>query len=406
MPDPGSRRVGAMGSRDIGLAVLVCVLLLIGTGLTLEEGLVLSVPEEQTGWLPGPGGLTLVVVGSLVLAFRRVAPIFVLVVATTAALAYQGIGYQPEPLPLGVLVALYTAAVLRRPAVAGVAVVGCVLAFSTVAATGWGGPLAHDQFYTDVVSLTAAGILGYGVAQARAKTAWAEQRAAVMAQQEADRLRAAVQQEQSRIAREVHDIVAHDVSVMVAQAAAARRVSDGRPETVVDALASIETVGRDALDGMRRLVWLLRTEPEDVDPEGSDRTPQPGLDRLPWLVEQVRRAGLPVEFTVRGDAHPLPATVELNAYRIVQEALTNSLKHGPRTGTKVTLDYRGTSLRVEVRDLSDESPRSVTTSASGGFGLISMQQRAAMLGGQLEVGPGSHQGFRVAVELPLTGTVL
>ena len=404
MPDPGSRRLRAMSSRDIGLALLVCVLLLIGTGVTLEEDLGLSVPEEHAVWLPGPGGLTLVVVGSLVLAFRRLTPVPVLIVATTASLAYQAIGYQPEPLPLGVLVALYTVAVLCRPAAAGVAVVGCVLAFSTVAAAGWQA-VAQDQYYTDVVGLIAAGILGYGVALARAKTAWAEQRATVMAQHEADRLRAAVQQEQSRIAREVHDIVAHDVSVMVAQAAAARRVFDSQPETVVEALASIETVGRDALDGMRRLVWLLRTEPEDVDPESSDRTPQPGLDRLPWLVEQVRRAGLPVEFTVRGDAHPLPATVELNAYRIVQEALTNSLKHGPRSGTTVTLDYRGNSLRVEVRELKGESSDSVATSASGGFGLISMQQRAAMLGGQLEVGQGSDRGFRVAVELPLTGTV-
>jgi signal transduction histidine kinase len=354
--------------------------------------------------LPGPLGLALVLAGSLGLAFRHVAPIPVLAMSMIGSLAYQAFGHRHEPLPLAVFVALYTVAVTHRPAVAGSAAAACVSAFTLVTSTRWV-PMTEDQYFTDLVCVATAAVIGYGVALGRGQARQAEQHAAALMQQQDHRLRAAVEQEQSRIAREVHDIVAHDVSVMVAQAAAARRVFDRQPETVVDALASIETVGRDALDGMRRLVWLLRTEPEEVGAESSDRTPQPGLDRLPWLVEQVRRAGLPVEFTVCGDAHPLPATVELNAYRIVQEALTNSLKHGSRAGTRVTLDYRGNSLRVEVSELKCESAASVAAGASGGFGLISMQQRAAMLGGQLEVGQGSDRGFRVAVELPLTGTV-
>jgi signal transduction histidine kinase len=241
-------------------------------------------------------------------------------------------------------------------------------------------------------------MLGYGVALSRARARLAEHRAAVLAQDHDDHMRAAVEQEQARIAREVHDIVAHDVSVMVAQAAAARLVFDDEPRTAADALSSIEAVGRDALDGLRRLVNLLRTEAD------SERAPQPGLDRLPWLLEQVRRAGLPVSLTVLGDARPLPATVELNAYRIVQEALTNSLKHAGRTEAAVLLDYRGESLRVEVRDRGGGPPALPAREASPGYGLISMQQRAALLGGELEAGPQADRGFRVSAELPLAGT--
>jgi signal transduction histidine kinase len=293
---------------------------------------------------------------------------------------------------------LYTVAVLRRPLVACAAVAGYVLSVTVLALTGVVA-LSDDQYYTDLVSIVATGMLGYGVALNRAAASLAEQRAAAMAQYHEARTRAAVEQEQARIAREVHDIVAHDVSVMVAQAAAARRVFDNQPRTAADALSSIEAVGRDALDGLRRLMGLLRTESED-----SERSPQPGLDRLPWLLEQVRRAGLPVELSVLGEPRPLPTTVELNAYRIVQEALTNSLKHAGRTEAEVTLDYRGKSLRVEVRDRGAKTRAASARTTSPGYGLISMQQRAAMLGGELAAGPDPDRGFRVSAELPLAGT--
>jgi signal transduction histidine kinase len=193
----------------------------------------------------------------------------------------------------------------------------------------------------------------------------------------------------------VHDIVGHDISVMVAQAAAARRVLGRRPETVADSLTSIEAVGRDALDGLRRLVGLLRTEAERAD-----RSPQPGLERLPWLLAQVERAGLPVELRIRGNPGPLPSTVELNAFRIVQEALTNALKHAGPTRAVVTLDYRTDTLDVEVRD----EGRGPHEQPSPGFGLTGMQQRVGMLGGDLVVGPDAR-GFRVCARLSVPEAV-
>ena len=392
-----STRGPRVGRKDVALAIAVSVLMVIGTGVSLEDDFGFSLFGEHGPWLPGAGGLAVVLAGSLVLTLRRVAPVAVFTVAAVASMTYQLIGYRSEPLPLAVLVALYTVAVLRRPLVACAAVAGYVLAMTVLAVARWV-PLSDDQYYTDLVSIVAAGMLGYGVALGRARARLAEHRAAVLAQDHDDRMRAAVEQEQARIAREVHDIVAHDVSVMVAQAAAARLVFDDEPRTAADALSSIEAVGRDALDGLRRLVNLLRTEAD------SERAPQPGLDRLPWLLEQVRRAGLPVSLTVLGDARPLPATVELNAYRIVQEALTNSLKHAGRTEAAVLLDYRGESLRVEVRDRGGGPPALPAREASPGYGLISMQQRAALLGGELEAGPQADRGFRVSAELPLAGT--
>jgi signal transduction histidine kinase len=392
-----SAHPSSIARHDLPLAIVVTVLLLIGTGVSLEDDWVIAI--AGTGhrvWLPGPGGLALVLGGGLVLAFRHLAPVTVFAVSAGASLAYQALGYRPPPLPLSVLVALFTVAVLRRPLVCNSVAAAYVLAFTVAGLTGWL-PTTDDHYYIELVSIVATVMLGYGVALGRARVTLAEHRTVVMAQDQDGRMRAAVEQEQSRIAREVHDIVAHDVSVIVAQAAAARRVFATQPKTAADALASIEAVGRDALDGLRRLVGLLRT-----DPGADDRSPQPGLDRLPWLLDQVRRAGLSVNLTVLGRPHRLPATVELNAFRIIQEALTNSLKHAGPTQATVLLDYTGESLHVEVYDQGGEAPpeRKDTTP---GYGLISMQQRAGMLGGELEVGPEPERGFRVSVRLPVTG---
>jgi signal transduction histidine kinase len=242
-------------------------------------------------------------------------------------------------------------------------------------------------------------MLGYGVALSRARAHLAERRTAELTREQEARTQAAVKQEQARIAREMHDIVTHDVSVIVAQAAAARRVLATQPGAAEESLSAIEAVGRDALDGLRSLVGLLRTDHGE-----SERFPQPGLDRLPWLLTQVRGAGLPVDLSVVGEARRLPAAVDHNAYRIVQEALTNSLKHAGPTRTAITLNYQDDTLDIEIRDHGPApgSHRSAPAPSTG-YGLISMQQRAAMLGGVLTAGSAEDRGFRVSARLPVAG---
>jgi signal transduction histidine kinase len=381
---------------DFVLSVLVAALLLIGSGVSLEDDFVISMSEGGIGrFLPNPWGAVVLLLGSLALTFRRVAPLTVFGVVAVASLIYRMLGHAPEPLPIAVLIALYTLAVARQPfiAILAGAVYVCSLLVETV--TAWL-PLTDDEFYVHLVSVVATVMLGYGVALGHARASLAEQVAAGLARDQDARLRRAMEQEQARIAGEVHDIVAHDVSVIVAQAAAARRVSATQPEKTGEALVSIEAVGRDALDGLRRLVGLLRTEPDE-----SDRSPQPSLARLPWLVTQLERAGLPVELTVEGEPIALPTTVELNAYRIVQEALTNSLKHAGPTRAWVTLTYEPDAVRVEVRDEGGGNVQGRVSTP--GYGLISMQQRTAMLGGELVVGPRPQRGFAVSARLPVAG---
>jgi signal transduction histidine kinase len=382
---------------DLLLSALVLALSLVGSGLSVEDDYRVLVADSQELWLPEGIGLLAMVAASLPLALRRIAPLPVFAVVATGSIAYQVLGYRPEPLPLGVLVALYTVAVARRPEVATAAAAGYIAALTIGAARSWT-PLHDDQFFVILVAAVATITLGYGVALGRAEARLARQRTAQLARDQDARMQAAVKQEQARIAREVHDIVAHDVTVIVAQAAAAARVLDSRPAAAASALASVESLGRDALDGVRRLVTLLRTPSED-----EERSPQPTLERLPELVEQVRRAGLDVTLDVTGTTRPLPATAELNAYRIVQEALTNSLKHSGATTTTVALEFGDDELRVEVCDHGPGRPHGDLNHTSAGYGLISMQQRAAMLGGRLETGATPEGGFRVHAQLPLNG---
>jgi signal transduction histidine kinase len=373
--------------RDGWLALAVAVLSVIGSEVSLTD-------ENPSMQAPSRAGVLLLPTAALTLAVRSRLPLTVFALNAAASGAYHLLGYRPVPLPLGVLVAVYTIAV-RRPLLGGAAA-AVYLAGTVPASMASPVGLDDDHIYAYLVSVVATVAVGYGVALGRARASLAERRNGELAHEQDARTRFAVEQEQARIAREVHDIVAHDVSVIVAQAAAAHRVLDRQPETVAPTLASIEAVGRDALDGLRRLMGLLRTGLDD-----SERSPQPSLDRLPWLVSQVRRAGLPVDLTVRGRPRPLPATLELNAYRIVQEALTNSIKHAGPTRATVALDYQEEWLDIEVRDHGRGAGTEPRTGTTPGFGLISMQQRVAMHGGSLTTGSGDEDGFRVSARLPL-----
>lgn len=381
--------------RDLPVALLVALLLEVGLEVAVTDDFPEYDADEEVLPLPDGEGRLLLLAGALTLAFRRLAPVPVLAVAAAASLGYQALGFRPAPLPLAVLVALFTVAIVRRPLVAGVATGTYGAALVVGSLTGIT-PLDDDQVYVYLVSVAGTAMVGYGIALSRAGASLAEEQAAAMARRLEARTREAVEAEQARIAREVHDIVAHDVSVIVAQAAAARRVLDSKPDAAANALISIEAVGRDALDGLRRLMHLVRSEPARPD-----RSPQPTIDRLPWLLAQVQKAGLPVDLTIRGKPRPLPGTVELNAFRIIQEALTNSLKHAGPTRAEVVLDYRQETLHVEVQDHG----RGRVAGGSPGYGLIGMQQRVSMLGGEFRTTTGTDSGFRIDAELPVGGSV-
>jgi signal transduction histidine kinase len=392
--------------QDLLLAAVVAVLALVGFGVSLGDefhfGLLgLSTPAP----VPGPRALLEVAAETLPLTFRRAAPLLVFVLTGTASLATDELNQRPEPLPVGVLVALYTLATLRRPVVAVLGAAGYLAGLAVTGLAGLAG-VTDDQFYTDLVVVVGTMTLGYGISLGRTRARLAEQQAAEVARAAEGRTRRAVEQEQARIAREMHDILGHHLSVIVAQAAAARRQAAIRPQAATDALGAVESVGREALSGLRRLVGLLR-----IDRGEPGRALPPGLDRLEPLVEQLRRAGLPVEVSIRGRHRPLPAAVETNAFRIIQEGLTNSLKYSSRTGATVTLTYGDDSLEIDIHDegaaarpdADAAAPAGADADPSGGYGLIGMRQRVTMLGGELITGPDGSRGFRVTARLPVAG---
>jgi signal transduction histidine kinase len=219
------------------------------------------------------------------------------------------------------------------------------------------------------------------------------ERRARLAERERDiAAREAVVEERARIARELHDAIAHNVSMMVVQAGAERRVLDHEGGPTREVLETIEQIGRTALTEMRRLVGMLRSDADDP------LAPQPGIDDLPTLVTQVREAGLPVELEVEGDRRRLPVGLELSAYRIVQEALTNALKHAGNAHASVRVHYGADSLELEI---VDDGVGSHAPVSSGGHGLVGMRERVALYGGRFDAGRRPAGGFAIRVLLPI-----
>ena len=219
------------------------------------------------------------------------------------------------------------------------------------------------------------------------------ERRARMAERERDLVaREAVVEERARIARELHDVIAHNVSMMVVQAGAERRVLDDEQSSTREVLETVEQIGRGALTEMRRLVGMLRTDAPD------SLSPQPGLDDVPALVTQIREAGLPVELSVEGERRALPAGIELSAYRIVQEALTNTLKHAGGAHAEVHVRYGSDSLELEILD---DGPGGPARASGGGHGLVGMRERVELYGGRLVAGRRADGGFSVHVLLPV-----
>jgi signal transduction histidine kinase len=235
-------------------------------------------------------------------------------------------------------------------------------------------------------------VAGLAFQQRGARIEAAELRAARLVRDREAATRAAIADERTRIARELHDVLGHSVSVMTIQASAVRRVLAPEQTKERDALMAVEQTGREALAEMRRLVGILRLEEE---PPGL--APQPGLGQVPKLVEQARELGLAVELRVEGEPAPLPPGIDLTAYRLVQEGLTNARKHSDASRTEVRLRYEPDGLEVEVCD----DGKGASAVDGGGHGLIGMRERVSIYGGEFEAGPRAEGGYRLRARLPV-----
>jgi signal transduction histidine kinase len=233
---------------------------------------------------------------------------------------------------------------------------------------------------------------GFALRERAEKAEAAEMRAAQAEREREAAARIAVAEERARIARELHDIVAHAVSVMVLQVGAVRHQLPEALGEERDALQGVERAGRTALAEMRRLLAAIRPDGDEAE-----LVPQPGLGALYSLVEEVGRAGLPVQLHVDGDPFPLPRGIDLSAYRIVQEGLTNALKHARATNADVTVRYRHDELQLEVRD----NGRGTATSDGLGHGLVGVRERVKIYGGEMTAGTANGGGFVLSTRLPL-----
>lgn len=340
-------------------------------------------------------------------ALRRRAPEKMLLLATAAGV-FQLVANVPKNLAdFAMLVIVYTVAANGARWASRFALVGGLAAPLLDYARwphyyGSGGTNATVIVFL-AIPFALAWVLGDSVRTRRAYYAQLEERAAQLEKERDAQAKVAVAAERARIARELHDVVAHNVSVMVVQADGAAYVLDAAPEQCGQALETISGTGRQALAEMRRLLGVLRTgEPGE---DSADRAPQPDVGRLDDLIEQVRGAGLPVDFTVQGTPRPLSSGVELTAYRIVQEALTNTRKHGgPDVSARVRLVYGSDALDLLVEDDGRGAQHEVHEQGGAdglGHGMIGMRERVGMVGGRLDAGPRPGGGFRISAVLPL-----
>jgi signal transduction histidine kinase len=340
-------------------------------------------------------GLATLPFSTLPLLWRRSHPGPVLAILAAAFALPALFGNPAEPNSVGLLVGVGSAALYgngRLRHITGAAAVGVlVLAFAITLITGEVTML--DHLMGIAFGSGAAWVVGDRTRTRHAYLAELEERAARLEREREDHARRAAEAERNRIARELHDVVAHNVSVIAVQAGAARLTSQERPAQGAETLALIERTARSTLAELRTLLGILRR----ADQEGPGREPRPTLAQLDTLVARAREAGLRLEARVEGTLEALPAMVDLSAYRIVQEALTNIMKHAP--GAHTHLLVRRTDRAIDLV-VVDDGPGAAPT-ASGGQGMIGMRERAALVGGHLTAGPALGGGFRVQAQLPV-----
>ncbi|MFD7496237.1 sensor histidine kinase [Streptomyces sp. NPDC059832] len=371
---------------DAGGAAVLFVLSVVAASLD---------PHKHQFLLRWPAVLV-AAVGCCALLRRRRHPFGVLAVTIGCGVTFQLLGVRDSPLVVSpVLVAVYTVAVGtdRRTAWTSAAVSAGVLV-STAAMFTPQSLLAPDTVAMLAWTALPAAV-GDGVRSRRAYVVAVEERAEHAERTREQEARQRVAAERVRIARELHDIVAHHIALINAQAGVAVHLVDQRPEQILTALEDIRDTSRSALDELRVTVGLLRQSDDPVAP----RDPMPGLAQVPALLASFERAGLAVSHSRCGDTEPLDPAVDLAAYRIVQESLTNVRKHAGADHARLCLHYHRERLTITVEDDGSAGPR--RSHPGAGHGLIGMRERAATIGGRLHAGPRPEGGFTVTAELPL-----
>lgn len=384
----GERRVGARRAPSI-----------LDWLLTLALS-ILAFLEAAGGMYPGPVAVaaTVQIAAIVPIAFRRLAPVQAIAIGVAVSLPYVVLYGSVNSLA-SLLAGLLFSYSVGRHTHGRALLAGAAIALFSIIEQGFGGTFQTPTDWAFAIILMGAA-LAFGVAlRVQVERSISLAIAADRAQREQETTaQAAVQEERARIARELHDVVAHNVGLIVLQAGGARSVLATDPERARTALAQVEETGRQTLAEMRHLVGILRVD------EGADRQPLPRLVRLPALLDEARAAGLTVDLEVDGPVVELPAGLELAAYRLIQEALTNVRKHAAGARAQVCLAYEPDRLRIEVSDDGGPSGAAGDTARSAadlGHGLIGMRERVQLYDGRMQAGPLPHGGFRVEAVLPL-----
>ncbi|MEU6477547.1 sensor histidine kinase [Streptomyces sp. NPDC047017] len=387
--DGGRRAARARSGRfDASASAVLFVLSVVAASV---------VPHEHEFILRWPA-VVLAAIGCFALLWRRQHPFAALAVAVGCGVAFQVLGVRESPLVTSpVIVSVYGVATgtNRRTALTAASISAAVLVGTAMVSDpgSWFSP--DNAAMLAWTALPAA--VGDGVRSRRAYVAAVEERAEHAERTREQEARQRVAAERVRIARELHDVVAHHIALINAQAGVAVHLVEQRPEQILAALKDIRETSRSALDELRMTVSLLR---QSDDPE-APRDPIPGLAQVPALLTSFERAGLVVRHTLRGACAPLPPAVDLAAYRIVQEALTNVRKHAGADHARLCLHYRPQWLTIRVEDDGHAHPGPHEHQPGTGHGLIGMRERAASVGGRLRARPRPEGGFTVTVDLPL-----
>jgi signal transduction histidine kinase len=409
---------GRQIAADVALAAAATVTGLVTAALVARDpsNLAIGPVPAGGGWGSWPGWeavLPAVAARTAPLAMRRFRPLTALWLCLAACVLVR------SPGPIVDLIALapaaYSAVVhsrYRRAALFSTPLAVAVLGFGVAAPA----PSSNYKMLTAVLVFMGVLVVANAVILDQRRASDSRARLLRLQDEQENATRAAIGQERARIASELHDVVTHNVSVMVVQAGAARRVLGSTPDEARSALLAIEDSGRAAIVELQHMLGLLAPQGEPDDAVLADATdtralrPQPGLDQIRPLLDRVTAAGLPVELLVRGTPRTLPPGMDLAAYRVVQEALTNVVKHAGRSSATVTLDYRPDALDVEVIDDGGPSgaaasilhgtPGSPGTIPGGRRGLFGLRERVALYGGELEAGGEPGGGWRVRARFP------